>query len=69
MEMIIQCGRINISSPGGSFSALSFTWMQPGSILESKGMRRIFQKKDKKRAKNVKKRAKYLKIRAKMSKI
>ena len=39
--------------------------IQPGRILESKGMRAIFHKKGKKRAKKVKKgqkRAKYLKI-------
>ena len=43
-----------------------------GPILESKGMRAIFQKKDKKRTKTVKKeqkRAKYLKIWAKIYKI
>ena len=39
--------------------------IQPGRILESKGMRVIFHKKSKKRGKKVKKgqkRAKYLKI-------
>ena len=47
MEMAIQCGRINISSLGGLFSGLSFTWMQPGPVPESKGMQVIFQRKGK----------------------